>query len=245
MNQSLIRAVLKIGAGYFIAKGYTDESTGEIIIAGLVALISVIWGVLHRSDGKIASPLPAFAILCILCASALNSIAAAPPANSNVLIWSINGSQLAARDTITARPELFHAREWSLDALGTLRTEDLSNLSEAAKGAGVGLNYFPWRAAGFGLEARGEGVDGIFIDHTAFSLIGRYPIDKLRLAPHIKLGTDYDLDSRKFALFAALGAELRLTQRIGFGAELRGNRPITSSAKGENVLALLFLRANW
>ncbi len=48
MNQSLIRAALKIGAGYFIAKGFTDDSTAETIISGLVALFAVIWGVLHR-----------------------------------------------------------------------------------------------------------------------------------------------------------------------------------------------------
>jgi hypothetical protein len=162
--------------------------------------------------------------------------------------WTLDlraAAPLAARDTITAKPELFRAGEWSLDALGTLRTEDLSNLSEASKGAGIGLNYFPWRSAGFGLEARGEGVEGIFVDHTAFSLIGRFPIDKLRLAPHIKIGTDYDLNQRDFAVFAAVGAELRLTTHWGFGAEVRGNRPVTSSSAGENVMGFLFLRANW
>lgn len=58
MNQTLLRSILKIGGGYFLAKGVADESTMEAIISGLVALIGVIWGVVHRSDGKIANPLP-------------------------------------------------------------------------------------------------------------------------------------------------------------------------------------------
>jgi drug/metabolite transporter superfamily protein YnfA len=42
--QSLIRAVLKVGGGYLVAKGLADESTAEVIVAGLVALIGVVWG---------------------------------------------------------------------------------------------------------------------------------------------------------------------------------------------------------
>lgn len=47
-HQTLIRSVLKIGAGMLVSKGLTDESTVEIIVAGLTALIAVLWGVKHR-----------------------------------------------------------------------------------------------------------------------------------------------------------------------------------------------------
>lgn len=147
----------------------------------------------------------------------------------------------SAKDTITLNDQLFRAGEVQLDAFGTGRIEDLTNLSETKKGAGVGLNYFPWRAAGFGLEARGEGVDGILVDTTAVSLIGRFPSEHLRLAPEIKLGADYQWNERDWAVFAGVGLDYRLTRRVGVAVEVRGVRPI-AGAEGEHILALLKLR---
>lgn len=49
-SQSLIRSVLKIGAGYLVGKGLMDDATGEIIIAGLLALFAVAWGIWQRSQ---------------------------------------------------------------------------------------------------------------------------------------------------------------------------------------------------
>lgn len=226
MNQSLLRSILKIGAGFFVAKGYTDESNAEIIIAGLVALASVIWGVLQRSGEKSITPVPLIALFAwFACFAGTASAAPAP----------------TARDTIVIPDQLFRAGEVQLDFFGTGHIEDLSNLSENAKGAGVGLNYFPWRAAGFGLEARGQGIDGLLVDATAVSLIGRFPVEKLRLAPEIKIGTDYAWEGRDWAVFAALGLDYRLTRHLALGAELRGVRPI-EGAEGEHILALLKFR---
>jgi hypothetical protein len=149
--------------------------------------------------------------------------------------------QPTAQDTIVANDQLFRAGETQFDTFGTGRIEDLTNLSEAKKGAGIGLNYFPWRAAGFGLEARGEGVDGILVDSTAASLIGRFPIERLRLAPEIKLGADYGWKHRDWAVFASLGADYRITRNVALGTELRGVRPI-AGAEGEHILALLKMR---
>lgn len=147
----------------------------------------------------------------------------------------------SAKDTIVLNDQLFRAGEVQLDVIGTGRIEDLTNLSETRKGAGIGLNYFPWRAAGFGLEARGEGVDGILVDSTAISLIGRFPSETLRLAPEIKVGADYGWEHRDWAVFAALGLDYRITRNIALGAELRGVRPI-EGAEGEHILALLKIR---
>lgn len=232
MNQSLIRSILKIGAGFFVAKGYTDESNAEIIIAGLVALASVIWGVLQRSGAKNVTPVPLIALFACFACFAGTASAVQPSTPAPVP---------SALDTIIIPDQLFRAGEVQLDFFGTGHIEDLSNLSENAKGAGVGLNYFPWRAAGFGLEARGEGIDGLLVDATAVSLIGRFPIEKLRLAPEIKIGTDYGWEGRDWAVFAALGLDYRLTRHLALGAELRGVRPI-EGAEGEHVLALLKCR---
>ena len=171
---------------------------------------------------------PAFAVLLILFGT-LAAQAQAQPVN------------LTAKDTIIANDQLFRAGEAQFDAIGTGRIEDLTNLSETKKGAGFGVNYFPWRSAGFGLEARGEGVDGIFVDATAASLIGRFPLEALRLAPEIKLGTDYDWKGHDWSVFAGLGLDYRISRHVALAGEVRGVRPI-AGAEGEHVLALVKFR---
>ena len=57
-NQTLIRSVLKIGAGYLIAKGVTSEQTTEIIIAGILAAVGVVWGIVNRRPQLPAEPPP-------------------------------------------------------------------------------------------------------------------------------------------------------------------------------------------
>jgi len=47
--QTVSRSILKIGAGYFVAKGFTDDNTAQIIIGGITALIGVVWGIFHRN----------------------------------------------------------------------------------------------------------------------------------------------------------------------------------------------------
>lgn len=50
-TQTLIRSVLKIGAGYALAKGWADDAQVQVIASGVVALAAVIWGLLHRTSG--------------------------------------------------------------------------------------------------------------------------------------------------------------------------------------------------
>jgi hypothetical protein len=49
-TQTLLRAILKIGAGWLGSKGYADESTLEMVSAGLMALAGIIWGIMHRKN---------------------------------------------------------------------------------------------------------------------------------------------------------------------------------------------------
>jgi hypothetical protein len=49
LTQTLLRSVLKIGAGYAIAKGLISDSEAETVTASVVAILGVLWGVLHRS----------------------------------------------------------------------------------------------------------------------------------------------------------------------------------------------------
>lgn len=62
---SVIRAVLKIGGGYFIAKGYADDSKMEVIISGILAALGVLWGILHRSKAPVATQGQLFKLLIL------------------------------------------------------------------------------------------------------------------------------------------------------------------------------------
>jgi hypothetical protein len=48
-TQTLIRAILKVGGGYLVAKGITDDSHVEQAIAAILTLAGIIWGVIHRT----------------------------------------------------------------------------------------------------------------------------------------------------------------------------------------------------
>ncbi len=50
-TQTLIRSILKVGAGVLVAHGWADDSQAEAITGGIVALIAVLWGLKHRSPG--------------------------------------------------------------------------------------------------------------------------------------------------------------------------------------------------
>ena len=44
-TETILRAILKIGGGILVTKGYADDSTAEIVTAGLLALYGIIWGI--------------------------------------------------------------------------------------------------------------------------------------------------------------------------------------------------------
>ncbi len=46
---SAIRSVLKVGGGWLIARGITDNSHVEIVIAGVIAAVGVVWSWMHHS----------------------------------------------------------------------------------------------------------------------------------------------------------------------------------------------------
>lgn len=76
LAQTLLRALLKVGGGALVAKGITDESTLEVIIAGVLALAGVVWGIVQRKAGpatvpiKTASTLPLLALTAAIAFSA-------------------------------------------------------------------------------------------------------------------------------------------------------------------------------
>lgn len=159
----------------------------------------------------------------------------------------------AATAALAASPLLFHAEEWQIDLNGTVKDSDpYRDTDNLSYGGGLGINYFPWRSTGFGIEGSTEDTSSAFFDRIGVSLIGRMPIEKLRLAPEFKVGYDYDFekggshatkDPNGHEVFASIGAELRLTRSVGFGVECRGVKPLDGSR--EYLLGLARVRFNF
>lgn len=70
-TQTLIRAILKAGGGFLLAKGLASESQVMELTAGLSVLIGIVWGVFHRSNGTPAAGTPARMLSLALCAVAV------------------------------------------------------------------------------------------------------------------------------------------------------------------------------
>ena len=147
--------------------------------------------------------------------------------------------------------QVFNANEWQVDLLYQGRGPSFNDIES---GGGVGVNYFPWRSAGFGFEAKTFDTEHAFFDRLGLSLIGRLPVDKLRIAPEFRIGFDYDLERARernnygpdggFDVYASVGAELRLTKHLGVGAEVRGVRPV-DGPQGEHILGILRARLSF
>lgn len=45
-TQSIIRSVLKVGAGALLAKGIIDAGAAEVAVSSLTGLIGVVWGII-------------------------------------------------------------------------------------------------------------------------------------------------------------------------------------------------------
>jgi hypothetical protein len=54
--QSILRSVLKVGAGVLVTKGVTDSAGAEIIVGSLLGLISVVWGIIAARNATANKP---------------------------------------------------------------------------------------------------------------------------------------------------------------------------------------------
>ena len=57
-TQTTIRAILKIGAGYFVANGIASDSDATIAISVLTAIIAYVWGLIHRTGSTPSATTP-------------------------------------------------------------------------------------------------------------------------------------------------------------------------------------------
>ena len=75
-TQTLIRSVLKIGAGYLAAKGLASDSQAQELVAAITGILAILWGIAHRTPSTnsgqptIKTPIYAAALLsCLLLGS--------------------------------------------------------------------------------------------------------------------------------------------------------------------------------
>lgn len=224
MNQTLIRSILKIGGGYFVAKGFTDDSTAEIIISGLVALIGIIWGLVHRSDGKIANPLPAFALACVLGYSL--SCVPAPAAESQPAgkVVSQPAVGLTAKDTIQPELDAYAAGRVTISPFASYRAHELGSFN-GKFGGGLAIEYAPVNNIGIELSTLSEGIDqSPLIDslkEVGVNFKGYLPIGKSGFAPYGFIGYTRELHESEEAnrMNAGAGIAWRPTKRLSAFAD--------------------------
>ncbi len=136
----------------------------------------------------------------------------------------------------------YKAGEISADAFAEVRInsfKDFKDLSRLDYGGGVGVNWFPFRTAGLGIETRADDTKDLFVDHLGGKLLGRLPFN--RFALNYGLGAQFNLGPDNWDIFAEAGPEFRFTEHIGVFATVRGVRPV-SSGTGEHILGLLGVR---
>jgi hypothetical protein len=133
---------------------------------------------------------------------------------------------VAAQDT----DWLFGPNEASLDLFGSVSVgqETINNISQerveddGRLGLGIGGNYFFSRHVGLGADAYTENTQHSFVDNTSGSLIVRFPIESIHLAPYVYGGGGYQFDpSGLWFAQAGGGLEFRFTKQIGIFADGR------------------------
>lgn len=151
-----------------------------------------------------------------------------------------------------AEEALFREGEIQLDANYVAKFH--SGVSDVKNGGGFGVNYFLRREIGIGAEAYTFNTAHAALDRLGAAAIFRLPFEKLRLAPELRLGVAYDVEAsrerrgekeksahnRGTDLFAGIGVEYRVSNRVGIGVEVRG---VKETDRGSHIYALGLVRA--
>jgi hypothetical protein len=119
--------------------------------------------------------------------------------------------------------DLYAAQEFTLDLAGAYgvgreKFNDTfdKNLRHGDFGASAGVNYFITRNLGIGADAWGLDNRRDFVDAASASLILRFPVDVVHLAPYLFGGVGKTFDGPDmWTAHAGVGLELRLNPRAG------------------------------
>ena len=137
--------------------------------------------------------------------------------------------------------ECFRAHELQLDIFGQYSVGEgpdrAGTFRDHGWGGGVGMNYFLTRNFGLGVDAawldakeavyttRGfpfRSSDPTTVHNFSASLIYRFPIDSVCVAPYIFAGGGFAVDGKQWATaHAGAGIEKRLSRKVGLFTDAR------------------------
>ena len=157
--------------------------------------------------------------------------------------------------------ECFRAHELQLDIFGQYSVGEgpdrAGTFRDHGWGGGVGVNYFLTRNFGLGVDAawldakeanyttRGfplRNSDPTTVHNFSASLIYRFPIDRICLAPYIFAGGGFAVDGKQWATaHAGAGIEKRLSSKVGLFTDARWT--YLGDRFGRNKLGNLGVRA--
>jgi hypothetical protein len=124
--------------------------------------------------------------------------------------------------------ELFRTQEFDLDLFGTWATRDRRHFSGGHAGAGVGFAYFFDRHIGVGADTYLERFSTP--THVDVSLIGRLPLEDLRLAPYGFVGAGRQFRHvGQWTAHGGAGLEFRMNQMTGLFVD--GRRVFTDRTR--------------
>jgi hypothetical protein len=115
----------------------------------------------------------------------------------------------------------YRANEWQVDVFGTWGSLDREDFDDDSMGFGLGGGYFFTRYLGVGVETYVEDFEAP--NHVDFSVIGRYPLQFLGMAPYALAGVGRQFeDVSQWTGHIGGGAEFRLNPTTGLFTDIRG-----------------------
>lgn len=151
---------------------------------------------------------------------------------------AIAGQQMTSKETKEPVPtECFAARELQLDIFGQYSDGNgpvhAGTFKDHAFGGGIGVNYFFTRNFGMGVDAAwlsgkeapytSRNSERVITHNFSASLIYRFPIDSICLAPYVFAGAGFVVDGAQWAT-AHAGAGIEywvIPQKLGLFADTR------------------------
>ena len=113
-NASIIRALLKIGSGYALAKGIGDSDLWETVISGIIGVIAIIWGYKARKSAKATGPslpnTPLIMLLGVSVALAFSSGCARFITRQTDISYDSKGNKIRAVTTTAKATTLLEAK---------------------------------------------------------------------------------------------------------------------------------------
>ena len=137
---------------------------------------------------------------------------------------------------VVSETECFRAHELQLDIFGQYSVGEgpdrAGTFRDHGWGGGVGLNYFLTRNFGLGVDAAwlaakeanytARSADPTTVHNFSASLIYRFPIDSVCVAPYIFAGGGFAVDGKQWATaHAGAGIEKRLSSKVGLFTDAR------------------------